>query len=322
MLRSYQKTIFNLVILFAVTVLAITGLNAVASEPMETWSYASQVNDVDSVNNHWFETSEGIVLIDTQRLLPEAERALAHLQRTTDTPVTAIVITHAHTDHYGGLPVWKAAFPDARIITDETTLRSIRSDGRGFIEMRGERHGDRFTTQEALNAALAEAEVIVDGEQIEIGDTTLTFSVLGASESESATLVYLPSEDTLFVGDLVNELAPAVPMEDLEAWLSQLDLIESQFPTATIYQGHGPAPVSKGAVDKQRLFLQELQIAVQVRTTDEALDSAEIEEVVLELESKYPFYQGVGGNTRREVLSFVASRVAQQMGFTAEAGTF
>ena len=116
------------IILTTTTTASLLAVSAQAQTEFVVHSYASQVKDVDSVNSHWFETAGGVVLIDTQRILPEAERALEHLRASTDQDVTAIVVTHAHTDHYGGLPVWVEAFPEATIYTDETTLASIRTD--------------------------------------------------------------------------------------------------------------------------------------------------------------------------------------------------
>ncbi|MDJ0531734.1 MAG: hypothetical protein QNJ70_04415 [Xenococcaceae cyanobacterium MO_207.B15] len=65
-------------------------------------------------------------------------------------------------------------------------------------------------------------------------------------------------------------------------------------------------------------LLEQLQNLVAQRISDGHLDKSEVEEVVLVLESEYPFYQGVAGNTRRETLAFTASRVAEQMGATLE----
>lgn len=283
---------------------------------LSVYSYASQVNDVDSVNSHWFETEGGVVLIDAQRLLPEAERALAHLKASTDKPLTTIIITHAHTDHYGGLPVWKAAFPEAQVYTDKTTLASIRNDERGFIRMRNQRHGYRFATHEALREAIAEAKTVTDGDRVNVGDETLLFTVVGPSEAESTVLVTVDDKSTGFVGDLINQGAPAVPFENLDNWFLHLDLITQQFDmNDQLYQGHGPAPVTIADVEEQRRFLQTLQEEVVTALKgNKILTAAEVEQIVFNLEAEWPFYEGVAGNTRQQVLQFAAQRVAQQLG--------
>ena len=283
------------------------------------FTYASQVNDVDAVNSHWFETDAGVVLIDGQRLLSEAERALAHLRASTDRDVTAIVVTHAHTDHYGGLPVWVEAFPDATIYTDETTLVSIRTDAKGFIAARMKRHGDRFATQESLTAAVEKAVVVTDGETITIGQTPIRFEIFAASEAESTVMAALPEQNIVFIGDLINSGVPAIPFESLETWLDQLDEIEATFGDATLYQGHGPAPVGMADLADQRRFLLRLQELVADAAEDGELSGAEREEIVFMLEAEWPFYSGVGGNTRQEMLAFDADTVAEQMGATVEA---
>ena len=297
-------------------------LGGASAGPLQVHSYASQVNDVDSVNSHWFETGDGVVLIDAQRLLPEAKRALAHLRATTDAPVRAIVVTHAHTDHYGGLPVWTAAFPDAQIYTDAVTLDSIRSDGRGFIAMRNERHGERFATQDALTRAVADAEVIETGETIAVGGAALAFDVLGPSEAEATVTVTLEDEDVAFVGDLINVGAPAVPFEDVDEWLDQLDVLAGRYDgDDRLYIGHGPSPAGVAEIAEQRRFLQALRAGVAAALEgDGVLDAAETGRVVFDLETAWPFLEGVAGNTRREVLAFAAGRVAEQLGGEAEGG--
>ncbi len=281
-------------------------------------SYASQVRDVDSVNSHWFETDAGTVLIDAQRLLPEAERALRHLRATTEQPVTAIIVSHAHTDHYGGLPVWLEAFPEAEVITDATTLASIRSDARGFIEMRNQRHGDRFATQDALTEAVADATVVSDGEVRQIGGTTLRFDIFGPSEAESTLTVTIEEADLAFIGDLVNVGAPAVPFEDVEAWLDQLDTLTTRYDVDDrLHIGHGPSPVDLDEVAAQRVFLTALRDRVAgALDGDDVLTPEEMDGIVFAMEADWPFLEGVAGNTRQEVLAFAAKRVALQLGGT------
>ncbi|MEM8794030.1 MAG: MBL fold metallo-hydrolase [Pseudomonadota bacterium] len=290
-----------------------------SASAVEVYSYASQVNDVDSVNSHWFETTEGVVLVDVQRLLPEAERMIEHLRATTSGNVTHIIITHAHTDHYGGLPVVMTAFPEAQIITDETTLRSIREDGRGFIAMRNERHGERFPPQEALTAAVADAHTIADGDVLEVGGERLAFSVLAASEAEATVMVDVLDTDVAFIGDLINIGAPAVPFESIVEWLHQLDVIEERFDACErLYQGHGPAPTNVAAIPDQRRFLRVMEHLTRSATEDAVLTKPEEGEIVFALEAKWPFLQGVAGATRRDVLGFAVRRVAQEFGATVQ----
>lgn len=288
------------------------------SSTLRIFSYASQVNDVDAVNSHWFETSDGVVLVDTQRLLPEAERALEHLRASTEQDVSAIIITHAHTDHYGGLPVFVEAFPNAAIYIDETTLGSVREDRRGYIAARVERHGDRFATQERLTNAVKDAVVVADGETITIGNVPLQFEVFAASEAESTLAVVLPGQNVVFIGDLINFGVPAVPFESLATWLEQLDEIEAAFGTAQLYQGHGISPVGMDDLADQRRFLVRLRDLVTERVEDGVLSADERSAIVFDLESEWPFYAGVGGNTRQKTLAFDADTVAEQMGATVE----
>ncbi len=323
--HKYVSQFFSGLVVGLITVLTFSKTSHAkdSKSDFKVYSYASQVNDVDSVNSHWFETQEGIVLIDAQRLLPEAERALAHLKASTDKPVTTIIITHAHTDHYGGLPVWKTAFPKAQVYTDKITLASIRNDERGFIDMRRERHGERFATHETLTESVAEAKTVADGDQVDVGDDTLLFTVVGPSEAESTVMVTVEDKNTGFIGDLINEGAPAVPFENLDNWFSQLDLISEQFDSDDqLYQGHGPAPVAVADVEEQRRFLQTLKNEVVAAfERDEVLTAAEVEQIVFNLEAGWPFYQGVAGNTRQQVLGFAAQQVARQLGGHVEEET-
>jgi hypothetical protein len=43
------------------------------------------------------------------------------------------------------------------------------------------------------------------------------------------------------------------------------------------------------------------------------VSAAETEKIVIDLEARYPFYEGVAGRTRRQILAFDVERVAGQL---------
>lgn len=144
----------------------------------------------------------------------------------------------------------------------------------------------------------------------------MTAHVFGPSEAER-TLVLIRDDGTAFIGDLINTGVPAVPFESLDSWLKQLDDLATML-TGTVFQGHGEAPIKIGALADQRRFLTVLRDLVSERVADGRLSEDDRREVVFALEARWPFYMGVAGNTRREMLAFDADLVAKQMGATVE----
>ncbi len=302
--------------LFALALLLVTwpvGVGAQTASQVTVHTYAAQPRLVDSVNTHWIETEQGLIVVEAQRVFPEAERAVRHIQ-ALGKPVLAIMVSHPHTDHYGGLPVFRAAFPDAPVYAAAITIRSMREDSRGYNAARLARHGDIFPTQAEIDANLPD-RVIADGDLIDLGGLRIVVYELGASEAEVSTMLYLPNQGILFAADLINNGFVPAPLENLDTWLVHLDVIAERFAAdTTVYIGHGAHGPLGPLLAAQRTYLIDLRDAVVAAIGDGVLDAEEADAVALEMESLYPHWHGVGGNPRSEVLRAVAGIVAAQRG--------
>lgn len=298
--------------------LAIPLLFAAAAEAGEAGevtvrSFAAQPKLVDTTNTHWIETDEGVIVIDAQRVFPEAERAVRHIQRSGK-PVLGIFVSHAHTDHYGGLSIFKAAFPDAPVFAAAETIRSMREDSRGYNAARKAGLGEIFPSQAVINANLPD-RVIDDGDVVELGGLRFEVHKMGPSEAEVTAMLYLREQGILFVGDLINDGFVPAPLESLDNWLVQLDEIAARYPAdTTVYIGHGTHGSLAPKLAAQRNYLEALSNAVAAAIDDDVLTGQEAAAIAFDLEGLYPHWHGVGGNPRIEVLSAVAGIVAEQRG--------
>jgi len=77
-----------------------------------------------SVNAYIFSDSKSIILVDCLRNSKEA-KLLADLIKKQNKPLTYILITHGHPDHYLGMNVLKAEFRNAKIVV---TKQEIKND--------------------------------------------------------------------------------------------------------------------------------------------------------------------------------------------------
>lgn len=167
-------------------------------------------------NTYLIEGPQSCTLIDAHLNIDEA-RDLAALVGTIRKPVTSIVITHPHPDHYLGLEYLGPLFPRAVIRSSEPSLNFIRTaaaDWRNFTNpMRPLRSGP-----------------------ISLAGTTFECLVMPDAESVAPIVLFEPQSRTLVTGDHVLNSQHLWLVEGrLTAWRRNLERLAGLFPFKPLF---------------------------------------------------------------------------------------
>jgi glyoxylase-like metal-dependent hydrolase (beta-lactamase superfamily II) len=297
---------------------AITGLNA----PIE-----AQVNNTadlriytvasplpDAINMHLVETPRGLLLFDALRRSIQVADVIKVIQRLKKPPL-ALFLTHAHTDHYGGIFFLRQRFPALPIYATPAVLKAMRDDPNGDNKRRRALLGEQFPTQAQINANLPN-RLIQSEVPFEIGGLRIKPIILGPSESPAATVYLLPQLNAAISGDLINVLTVPAPVESLASWLVQLNQIEAALrPDALLYVGHGPSGPARPLIREQRAYLMQLRDKIKAAlSTDQTVTRDELEAIVLDMRLSFPHYRGAAFLPPDELSRRSVGWVTRQMG--------
>jgi glyoxylase-like metal-dependent hydrolase (beta-lactamase superfamily II) len=217
-----------------------------------------------SVNSWILLGPDGVSIVDTQRDLPQA-RALVARVRALGRPVQAVVVTHEHPDHLGGLDQVVTAFPDASVWASAATTGFIREKGPTMVQMMRTQGGlgDRFAARIPVPTRL-----LNDGDTVQLAGTPFTVQQLAEGESSSMTLLVSAERRIAFVADLAgNGMTPWLGDGHAQAWIAQLEAAQGRLAGYTVYPGHGAAgpaaQVLGGQLAYLKFFVQAVRAEVQ-----------------------------------------------------------
>lgn len=244
------------------------------------------------VNSYWIETPKGIIVIDTQRDKPNAERLLQEIQ-DTDKPIEAIMITHPHPDHYFGTNILTNETDNIPIYATQATFDTIKNDPAHLIPLAKQLMGKDFPGEIVLPNRIVESDQNVTVDGIMFG-----FENIGPGEAATETMIYLPTQGILFTGDLVNNnmhpllTGPTFVVSLSEDWIEQINYVMKKYSDAKVlYPGHGPTGSPTSLLNQQLQYLNTFRSLVEQQLTPSGNVSDQGRKIIKnELERIYPGY--------------------------------
>ena len=208
-----------------------------------------------TVNSFIFSNGQSIIVMDVQRKTAEAEQ-LADLVKSYKLPVTHILITHGHTDHFTGMPLFRDQFPDAKIVVANEDIRkeikayAIYMDGFGAtaaepvleppLKPKTPENPDGFDYENTIHLLNADTLTLDGGGTLEL---TTDYK---PAEADHMTTVYSPDLNALFLSDFgYNRVhhwqGDDISWQDIANWREELVRIKSEYTerNPTVYPGHG-----------------------------------------------------------------------------------
>jgi len=204
------------------------------------------------VNSYLIEGESGVVVVDTNLLVSDIEALRARL-RALKKPLLAILVTHAHPDHFNGV---------YGLVRDkEVPVYATASVGRVIEEIAEAKRAQWSPVYGAEWPAETyyPNSLLADGAQVQLGELSFTIREVGPAESHADSYFVLTangSASIAFTGDLAfHGTHPYTADGHSGAWLAALDVVGGQLArTGILYPGHGD-PAEPGLLADQRRYL-------------------------------------------------------------------
>ena len=269
-----------------VSLVVLTALHAgtLCAGPLEVDVYAG---GFASVNSFIFSNGTSLVVMDAQRKTYEAKK-LAELIRSKHLPLTYILISHGHTDHFTGMDWLHKQFPDARIVVANEAIRQDIKNYATYMDSGGE-----TGAEPALERVLRpKSPTNPDGFDYEntievlsgptlnlIGGGTLELTTdYRAAEAPHMTTVYSKDLNALFLSDFgYNKvhfwMGDDITRDRIATWRSELLRIQTQYASRNpkVYPGHG-APTDMSLFPQMIRYIDDfLRVTAAAKSREEAM---------------------------------------------------
>src|ERR1700731_2486309 len=239
--------------------------------PVKIHSYLSPADGLH-VNTQMMEGPNAVVIFDGQLLLPYADEVASYVQ-TLGKPVDRIILSHAHSDHWGGLQILTERFPEARVFALDGIADQVRARGPARLDGLRRTYGDEVATKVTVPT-----ETITEGPQ-RIDGVTYDFKRFVDAESDLQLAALLPEQKVLMAFDLVfsPKQHAFTGANHFDHWMIVLETLKALQGYDTIIIGHD-TPAGRSAIDSTMTYIKRAKeihaISADAKTYSENLKAA------------------------------------------------
>jgi glyoxylase-like metal-dependent hydrolase (beta-lactamase superfamily II) len=205
------------------------------------------------VNAYLVETRTGVVVVDATLGVSDG-RAICSRVEALGKPLAAVVVTHSHPDHYGGVAALLEG-TEVPIYAVDGVNAVIRRDDAAKEQVLRPMFGNEWAA-----ARKFPNRVVRDGERMELGDAVFAVTDLGPGESPHDSLWILESDGPpqAFVGDLVySHMHPFLADGFYDRWLVNIERAKRELPDdTTLFMGHGQPSTGHAILEWQANYIE------------------------------------------------------------------
>jgi glyoxylase-like metal-dependent hydrolase (beta-lactamase superfamily II) len=231
-------------------------------------------------------TNDGVVVIDPGSSLPAGRMVLRQIRKVTDKPVTHVLNTHVHGDHWLGNQAIRDAYPLAQIMAHPAMIKAARGgEGARWLDIMS-RLTQGFTRETKAvypNVSVAEQSFAAGG---------VGFRILAPERAHSGTdiMIEVVEDGVLFLGDnVMNGRFGRLDEGSFRGGIAACDRALA-LPTKVFVPGHGKTG-GREIVDAYRRYLAAV-IETVAREYDAGRQDYEMKDTVRARVAGYTRWEG------------------------------